>query len=175
MRARRSRRPPARLGLNLTSMIDVVFLLLVYFMAATDFKLGEEIYRLDLPQRGSDPFELPRDPLRVAVTSIGDENYVIRLEGPETARGRPTTFKELFEFLAGNRRYVADTAGLQALALSLSTLFRDNPALGVNLRADRHTDYRWVEPVFQAVSAAARLSGRDDVRGRVNLVVVREQ
>ena len=53
-------------------------------------------------------------------------------------------------------------------------MYQQNPALGVNLRADRRTDYRWVEPVFQAVSAAARLSGRDDVKGRVNLVVVKE-
>ncbi len=101
---RAAARRPTRLSLNLTAMIDVVFLLLIYFMAATEFKLGEEIYRLDLPQRGNDPFELPRDPLRVSVTSIGDESYVIRLEGPETARVPPATFQELFEFLLGNRR-----------------------------------------------------------------------
>ncbi|MHC4614422.1 MAG: ExbD/TolR family protein, partial [Planctomycetota bacterium] len=47
--AARRRQRQARIGLNLTAMIDVVFLLLVYFMAATEFKLGEEIYRLDLP------------------------------------------------------------------------------------------------------------------------------
>ena len=75
----------------------------------------------------------------------------------------------------GQHRYVADTDGLRALATTLATLYRDNPSLGVNLRADRRTDYRWVELVFQAVSTAARLSGRDDVRGRVSLVVVREQ
>ncbi len=63
---------------------------------------------------------------------------------------------------------------MASLATSLAALYRENPALGVNLRADRSTRYRWVEPVLQAVSTAARLSGRDDVRGRVNLVVVRE-
>ncbi len=103
--SRRSRRG-ARLGLNLTSMIDVVFLLLVYFMAATEFKLGEEIYRLDLPERGraADPFELPRDPLRVTVTTVGQDEYVLRLSGPETAGPRPATFQELFVFLDGRRR-----------------------------------------------------------------------
>ena len=57
----------AVMGLNLTPMIDVVFQLLIYFMAATEFRLGEEIYRTDLPQRSSssDPFDLPRDPLRI--------------------------------------------------------------------------------------------------------------
>ncbi len=112
MRARRDRRRPTRLGLNLTSMIDMVFLLLVYFMAATEFKLGEEIYRLDLPQRGHDPFELPRDPLRVAVTSLGDEDYVLQLEGAETARSQPATFQELFEVLAANRRSDRAAGGL---------------------------------------------------------------
>ena len=109
MRSRRKRRPSARLGLNLTSMIDVVFLLLIYFMAATEFKLGEEIYRLDLPDRGraADPFDLPRDPLRVAVTTVGRDDYVLRLSGPETGGPGgpgPVTFQELFEFLDGRRR-----------------------------------------------------------------------
>ena len=40
------------IGVNLASMIDVVFLLLIYFMVATDFRPGEQVFRLDLPQRG---------------------------------------------------------------------------------------------------------------------------
>ncbi|MCH2149151.1 MAG: biopolymer transporter ExbD, partial [Phycisphaerales bacterium] len=63
---RRDRSAPS-IGLNLTSMIDVVFLLLVYFLVATDFKQSEEIYRLDLPERREgmalDPFELDDEPL----------------------------------------------------------------------------------------------------------------
>ena len=47
----RPRRQRARIALNLTAMIDVVFLLLIYFMVATEFKAGEEIFRLDLPER----------------------------------------------------------------------------------------------------------------------------
>lgn len=106
MRSGRKRKRGARLGLNLTSMIDVVFLLLVYFMAATEFKLGEEIYRLDLPDRGraADPFELPRDPLRVVVTTVGGSAYVLRLSGPQTAGPRPATFEELYDYLDGRRR-----------------------------------------------------------------------
>lgn len=102
----RHRRRGARLGLNLTSMIDVVFLLLVYFMAATQFKLGEEIYRLDLPQRGraADPFELPRQPLRIGITTVGGNEYVLRLTGPNTPASPPATFEDLFEFLNGRRR-----------------------------------------------------------------------
>jgi biopolymer transport protein ExbD len=107
---RRARRPQARLGLNLTAMIDVVFLLLVYFMAATQFKLGEEIFRLDLPRRGApaDPFTLPREPLRIALTSTGPACR-IRLGGPYP---QPADFAELHGFLFENRRSAGVLGGL---------------------------------------------------------------
>ena len=97
----RRRRSAARIGLNLTAMIDVVFLLLTYFMAATEFKLGEEIYRLDLPQRGS-VFDLPREPLHIIVWSTGSGRSMIRLEGP--AVPPVTDFDELYRLLRDNRR-----------------------------------------------------------------------
>jgi len=84
---KKDRRPP-RIGLNLTAMIDVVFLLLVYFMVATDFTKGEEVYKLDLPARqgaiAPDPFELDDMPLVVTVRSTGSGpgELVIDLEGP---------------------------------------------------------------------------------------------
>ena len=90
----------------MTPMIDVVFLLLIYFMVATDFVVTEEIYRLDLPQRlGSgapdDPFELERDPVRIGVHTTGPEpeDYALDLAGPWP---QPTTFEELLAFLQRN-------------------------------------------------------------------------
>ncbi len=109
---RAAARRPARLSLNLTAMIDVVFLLLIYFMVATEFKLGEEIYRLDLPRRSlqADPFELPRDPLRIAVASTGSgAGYLIRVE---EAAAQLANFQELFVFLARNQRSAAAVGGL---------------------------------------------------------------
>ncbi len=44
--ARRRRHPePASTELNLTSMIDVVFQLLIYFIVGTSFAMGEQSYR----------------------------------------------------------------------------------------------------------------------------------
>jgi len=114
---RRFRREPphARMGLNLASMIDIVFLLLVFFMVATRFKLGEEVYRLDLPERGearvADPFQLDDEPLRILVRSIGRdaESYRIDLEGPY---GRPTTFEALHQFLLERQVRAEQPAGL---------------------------------------------------------------
>lgn len=102
VRQRRGR-GKARITINLTTMIDVVFLLLVYFMVATEFKLGEEVYRLDLPKhlqstQRSDPYELPEEPLIVEVTSSGPAStrYDINIEGPYRS---PETFDELYDFL----------------------------------------------------------------------------
>ncbi|MEC8115202.1 MAG: biopolymer transporter ExbD, partial [Planctomycetota bacterium] len=68
-----NRRSNWRPTLNLTSMIDVVFLLLVYFMVATEFKRAEVVERLDLPNRlgagVADPFEVPDHPVVITVSS----------------------------------------------------------------------------------------------------------
>ena len=86
--ARRRSRDASSIDLNLTSMIDVVFLLLVYFMVATDFKKAEEVYILDLPDRvegmSADPFELDEEPLRIMVRSTGVDGSSFRLsvDGP---------------------------------------------------------------------------------------------
>ncbi len=105
--AQRRGREHARIGLNLTAMIDVVFLLLIYFIVATKFKLGEEVYRLDLPERlasnqPADPFELPDEPLRIALATTGLDRdaYVLRLEG---AAAQPRTFEDLSDYLQQNK------------------------------------------------------------------------
>ncbi len=135
------RRPQrTQIGLNLTAMIDVVFLLLVYFMTATEFKLGEEVYRLDLPKRGAaDPFALPREPLRIGVASSPDAgSYVLRLSG---VTEQPSTFQDLFEFLRQSQR----TTG------ALGGLFEpDHPIL-----IEPASNARW-EHAMEAFNAAAR-------------------
>ncbi len=94
--------------LNMTPMIDVVFLLLIYFLVATDFRGGEEIYRLDLPDRSgataqSDPFDLEEEPLRILVSGLEPTDARIRVEGPYE---QPRSFDALHEFL--NRRQIND-------------------------------------------------------------------
>ena len=113
-RRRRGRERP-RIALNLTAMIDVTFLLLVYFMTATQFKLGEEVYRLDLPERGaartSDPFELDTEPLRIKVATLGAglRSYSLRIEGPYR---QPRTFEDLHDFLDQRRIDASAPRGL---------------------------------------------------------------
>lgn len=62
--------------LNMTPMIDVVFLLLIYFVLVADFARPSAIADLDVVQReeqqSDDPFALPEVPSVLALTSTGD-------------------------------------------------------------------------------------------------------
>lgn len=147
-----SERPPIQA--NLTPLIDVTFLLIVFFVLVSQIVEAENV-EMRLPR--------PADP---ASELAGEESRVVINVLPGAA-GRPAGYR------MGGRVYPADTLGLDRLASRLAEIYGANPTVGVNLRADRSTEYRWVEPVLRAVSTAARRSGRD-VRGRVNLVVVRE-
>lgn len=118
VRQRHGRSAPrfrGRVSLNMTAMIDIVFLLLVYFIVATDFRLGEEVYRMDLPSREgvsqADPFKLDDEPLRihVASTGLGPDMYRLFIDGPYA---QLATFNELFDFLRSKQVNEFTTAGL---------------------------------------------------------------
>jgi biopolymer transport protein ExbD len=134
-----------RIALNLTAMIDVVFLLLIYFMVATEFKLGEEVYRLDLPARAGvaqqrDPFQLDEQPLRIAVASTGPGRsaYRLSLDGPYP---QPASFEALYEFL--RKRQIGENAAGGLFAL-------DHPIIIEPSRATR-----W-DHAIEAFNAPAR-------------------
>ncbi len=107
-----NRRSSWRPTLNLTSMIDVVFLLLVYFMVATEFKRAEVIERLDLPNRlgagVADPFEVPDQPVVITVSSQDTDSgratvaagFTIGIEGPFP---QPSTLESLTVLLSERR------------------------------------------------------------------------
>ncbi|MEM9084254.1 MAG: biopolymer transporter ExbD [Planctomycetota bacterium] len=89
-RARRARRRPvSMIALNLASMIDVVFLLLMYFLLITQFARPESAFATRPPaeQTVSDPFTLPTPPVWIAVRSISREpnDFAIVVESPVLA------------------------------------------------------------------------------------------
>lgn len=141
---RTRRTPQPRITLNVTAMIDVVFLLLIYFLAVTNFKLGEEVYRLDLPERGQvravDPFQLDEEPLRIRVASIDTvtQPYQLQIDGPYE---QPGTFQGLYEFLQ-QRQLIPGSAG--------GLFSRDHPII-----IEPQRTAQW-EHVIGAFNAAAR-------------------
>jgi len=97
---RRRRRRAVPLAVALTPMIDVVFLLLLYFLLAADLRDPEAMFRLDLVREAQettekDPFALPPRPITVDVRSTGPgrDEYTLRVEWERTES--PRAFDEL--------------------------------------------------------------------------------
>lgn len=157
-RSARSRRGRgrARLTLNLTAMIDVVFLLLIYFMVATNFRVGEEVYRLDLPrnlqsQAERDPFQLDEQPLRIQVLSTGPGRFQYRL-GIDGPFAQPASFDELHHFLLDRQINPDHPSGLflpdhPIIIEPARTAVWDHAVGAFNAAARaRYTNIRFAEP-----------------------------
>jgi len=87
--------------INLTSMIDVVFQLLIYFVVTANFAVGEGVLTAKLPTGPGTPQKSkkpPERPLEIVVNSAGDigTEYRVYIKG---LAGRPNNFIELSETL----------------------------------------------------------------------------
>ena len=106
-------RDRASVQLNLTSMIDVVFQLLIYFLLGTNFVIGEQSYRMDLPVRTANSpvtsLELDEDPLIIEVRHRNTGEAAVYVPGPWSS---PRTVAKLREFLFSQR---IDQGGLYSL------------------------------------------------------------
>ncbi|MCI0365369.1 MAG: biopolymer transporter ExbD [Phycisphaerales bacterium] len=147
--------------MNLTSLIDVTFLLIIFFVLVS--KLNEvENVRLDLPS--------PQEPMTVLPDS--KQQVVINVL-PDNAGGASA-------YRVGVIDFPSNLAGQNAMKSHLAELYQANPGIEVNVRADRSTHYEHVEPVMRAVSLAARIAagaGAPPASGmaRINLVVLKER
>jgi biopolymer transport protein ExbD len=140
---------------NLTPMIDVTFLLIVFFVLVSQIVEVENV-EMELPR--------PRD---AATVLAGDEQRVVINVVPSgSERGGVGAYR------VGAAEFGPGDDGLSAMSAHITGLYRDNPGLRVNLRADRTTRYEHVEPAMAAVSTAARSAGVPSAR--INLVVVKE-
>jgi biopolymer transport protein ExbD len=83
-RRRRSKKASST-QLNLTSMIDVIFLLLIYFVITATFTPDEGVITTKLPaQDGMSSIQLPKPPkrpLNIVVSTAGQYGYRVHIEG----------------------------------------------------------------------------------------------
>jgi len=156
----RNRKERTGIEANLTSLIDVTFLLIVFFVLVSRLNEVESV-QIDLPR--------PVDPASVLLEA---EHQVVVTVLP-AAGGAVSAYR------VGLTDFPADRAGVQAMTDHLADLYRANPRLDVNIRADRATHYEHVEPVMQAVSSAARAAAATGApvagAARVNLVVTKDR
>ena len=87
--------------LNLTSLIDVVLLLLIFFMVSTTF-VDESRIKLQLPQASNAdaPDKEKREPIEITVAASGE----YRVNGKTLLNTSPTTLSAAVSKVAGTTR-----------------------------------------------------------------------
>ncbi len=147
-------RGPGRVNANLTPMIDVVFLLMTFFMLVAQIQLSERV-RVELPDVESGlAGEVEREGV-VIVNVVPDAMLT-------EAGGR---------YRLGTRTFAGDAAGLASLEDAVSAardrLVREGlwAGGGVLVRADRATPYERVAPVFGVLSRAGIAEARLMIAG----------
>jgi len=146
---------PADVHANITPMIDVAFLLIVFFVLVSQIVQVETV-AMDLPAPDDPASQPPEEQQRTIINVVPGNN------------GTAEAYR------VGANAFPAGPQGVTALRRHLADLFAANQNLRINLRADRATHYQFVQPVFDAVQQAAAAVS-EDVRPRINLVIVREQ
>jgi len=110
---RRSEEP----DLNLTSLIDVVLLLLIFFMLSTRF-IDEARLELRLPEAGAEPEAVQAEALEIEVTAQG----TYRVNGRATANSSPAALAAALEQERGSNRKLPVTIRADAKATHQSVV-----------------------------------------------------
>lgn len=109
----------------MTPMIDMVFLLLVFFMTVSTLAQGERRVELDLPE--SEESEVPEDLADRGTVSIDAEGLV---------------------YVGAREQSVPE------MCASIEETLLENPELRVHVRADRATKYSDIRKVLHACAEA---------------------
>jgi biopolymer transport protein ExbD len=111
-------RPREEPDLNLTSLIDVVLLLLIFFMVSTTF-VEEARIKIRLPQSSDKPAPAPtHDPITISVTVSGE--YLVN--GRTLMNTSPATLSAAVAQVAGPTRDAAITIRADAKATHQSVV-----------------------------------------------------
>ena len=111
------------IGFNMTSLIDIVFLLIIFFLVASHIARSEAVEAVDLPEASEVRNELDRTPHRLVVTIMADRSMHVS--------GREITLPALEQTILAASKESA--RGFE-----------------LNIRADRNATFADVEPLLMA-------------------------
>jgi biopolymer transport protein ExbD len=129
-------RGPASVRANMTPMIDVVFLLIIFFLLVAQIQRARAV-----------EMELPNLPDAAAAALEGDDRLIVNVLPMQNAVEAPG-----YRFEA--RTFAETPAGLAELAESVARELADRPAAMVVLRASARDTYDRVHPALQTLAAA---------------------
>lgn len=110
-----------RLGINMTPMIDVVFLLIIFFLVSNHLVRQESRIAVELPNAVSGESDLPDNRVRMTVTIVSDGTIYLS--------GVPIAPEEMGRRMA---RLVA----------------QEGPDVEIRIRASRELPYRLIAPLM---------------------------
>jgi biopolymer transport protein ExbD len=93
------KRKREELDLNLTPLIDVVFLLLIFFMVSTTFQKDAEL-QINLPEASNEPTSIPDNVLEISISLSG----AYFLNGKELTNNNPATLRAAINKMTGGKR-----------------------------------------------------------------------
>lgn len=130
-------------NLNLTSMLDVVFQLIVFFLLITNFT-SAELPELEVPDPIQSTARESEERAKITINVLPDE-----VSSGQAGRIRVG----LLDLAPGDYGRLTDMLQLE---------FKKNPEVEIDLRADISVHYSQVQPVMEAITNAGI--------GRINLV-----
>lgn len=92
-------RVPEPPEINLTSLVDIVLLLIIFFVASTTF-VRDAALQVELPQASPEPLSVNPGSLEITITQEG--NYLVDRQA--LVNNRPDTLRKALEKTAGTNR-----------------------------------------------------------------------
>ena len=139
--------PETEMDLNMTPMIDVVFLLIIFFMIITDLT-QQDLEDLELPvARYATPDKPDPDELRPIVNTLYDGTMVVRREPyyqPEIDDAKANPFERIQNWLA----IVSDAMEQEPLNEN-DPSGPQVPADPLLIRADQVTPFKFIQNIMQ--------------------------
>ena len=123
------------ISIDMTPMVDVAFLLLIFFMCTTQFKPPEKD-KIDLPESNSEAKSPESDIITIAVTKLPSVRVIWRSGGNEV-----------------NREVAANDVSTQ-LGQVLSTARSANPAARMIVKMDKDAPYGVMADMMGALQEA---------------------
>ncbi len=147
------KREKSSITFNMAPMIDVVFLLIIFFMLVSTFASAENI-----------PMEIPNPERSLAENVKIVDRVVINCRTTQTGDKEDESAKAVYS-IGPNR-----PESLESISKRLAAAHRANPKLKVIIRADKRLRYEYVRAVMSVVaeneiedmSLVAHVAGLDE-------------
>ena len=140
------------ISIDMTPMVDVAFLLLIFFMCTTQFKPPEKD-KITLPESNSESKSPESDIITIAVTKIPSVRVIYRQRGEEISREMPAE------------------AVSTDMATVLSNARSANPMARIIVKMDKDAPYGIMADMMQGLqdAKAPRFNVQTDLEGKSGL------